>query len=84
MTFKEAALRIQDHIVVHRLKEKQAIKITEALTMAVRLLLWMEDQPEWILEGNIIEAIEEYYDMGCRDGWRRCEREMKCERKEDA
>lgn len=74
MTFKEAALRIQDHVIVHKLKESRAIKITKALDMAIRLLLWMDEQPEFILEGNIVDLLNEQYDMGCRDGFNRAKK----------
>lgn len=75
MTFKEAALRIEDHMIVHKLAEyPHAIKITEALNMATELLLWMDKQPEWILEGNIIDLIDEYYNSGVNEGFRRAER----------
>ena len=75
MTFKEAAKRIEDHMIVHKLAEHpNAVKITEALDMANRLLLWMNEQPEWILEGNIIDLIDEYYNKGINEGFRRAER----------
>lgn len=38
MTYKEAALRILDHMEVHRLQEPCAVRITEALNIAVRVL----------------------------------------------
>ena len=39
--------------------------------MAIRLLLWMNEQPEWILEGNIVDLINEYYNSGLRAGYDR-------------
>lgn len=75
MTFKEAAERIAEHNIIHQRKEYPfAIKITEALDMATRLLLWMNEQPEWILEGNIVDLIDEYYNRGINEGFRRAER----------
>lgn len=72
MTFKEAAMRIEDHMEVHDLAEKpHAVKITEALEVAIRLLLWMDQQPEFILEGNIEELLDKYYCDGLRVGFRR-------------
>lgn len=78
MTFKEAALRIEDHMAVHALAEKpHAIKITEAFEMAIRLLLWMDQQPDFILEGNIVDLLNNYYDDGLKDGFRRAKRVYK-------
>ena len=75
MTFKEAAMRIEDHMEVHDLAEKpHAVKITEALEIATRLLLWMDQQPEFILEGNIVDLLNNYYDDGLRDGFRRAKK----------
>lgn len=49
MNFKEAAKRIEDHMSVHRLSEyPKAEKITDALEMAIQLLLWMNDRPDLI------------------------------------
>ncbi len=78
MTFKEAAKRIEDHAIVHHLAEHpNAIKITEALEMATRLLLWMDEQPEFILEGNIVDLLNNYYDDGLRDGFNRAKKVYK-------
>lgn len=75
MTFKEAAKRIEEHASIHALNEyPYAIKITEALDMATRLLLWMDEQPEFILEGNIVDLLNNYYNDGLRDGFRRAEK----------
>ena len=75
MTFKEAALRIEDHMDVHKLAEHpHAVKITEALDIATKLLLWMDEQPEFILEGNIVDLINEYYNNGLRDGFNRAKK----------
>lgn len=75
MTFKEAAVRIEDHMMVHALAERpHAVKITEALVMAIKLLLWMDEQPEWVLEGNIDDLINEYYNNGLRDGFNRAKK----------
>ena len=78
MTFKEAAMRIEDHMEVHDLAEKHhAVKITEALEMAIRLLLWVDQQPDFILEGNIVDLLNNYYDEGLRDGFRRAKKVYK-------
>ena len=78
MTFKEAAMRIEDHMEVHDLAEKpHAVKITEALEMAIKLLLWMDQQPDFILEGNILDLLDEYYNDGLREGFRRAKRVYK-------
>lgn len=75
MTFKEAALRIEEHNAIHFAKEyPRAIKITEALDMATRLLLWMDEQPEFILEGNVVDLLNNYYNDGLRDGFNRAKK----------
>ena len=75
MTFKEAALRIEDHMMVHALAEKHhAVKITNALDMAIRLLRWMDEQPEFILEGNIVDLLNEYYNNGLSVGFNRAKK----------
>lgn len=75
MTFKEAAERIAEHNMIHQRKEYPfAIKITEALDMATKLLLWMNEQPEWILEGDISDLLNEYYNNGLRDGFNRAKK----------
>ena len=38
MTREEAIARIKDHIMIHKLYEKNAVKITEALEMAIKAL----------------------------------------------
>lgn len=43
MTINEAILRITDHMVIHKLNESRAIKITEALNMAIEAL----DKSKW-------------------------------------
>lgn len=77
MTFKEAAERIQVHMNIHHLREPNAMRISEALGMAVRLLLWMSEQPEWILEGNIEDAIEDARREGMYEGYRQSMRGLK-------
>lgn len=74
MTFKEASLRIKDHMTVHRMHERNAIKITEAFEIAVELLAWAEKQPVIIFESDIADIINEYYNNGLRDGFRRAEK----------
>jgi hypothetical protein len=44
MTRKEAIARIKDHMSVHKIYEERAVKITEALNMAISAL----EQPEII------------------------------------
>ena len=74
MTFKEASARIEDHMIVHRMRERNAVKITEALEIAVKLLAWAEKQPVIIFESDIADIINEYYNNGLRDGFRRAEK----------
>ena len=74
MTFKEAAIRIAEHTNIHQDKEPNAIKITEALEIAIGLLLWADKQPAMLFEDDIVEIINEYYNNGLRDGFRRAER----------
>lgn len=38
MTSEEAILRIEDHMIIHKLKEVQSVHITEALNMAISAL----------------------------------------------
>lgn len=72
MTFKEAACRIEDLMAIYDLTDGSNLpKAAEALDMAIRLLLWMNEQPEWILEGNIVDLINEYYNSGLRAGYDR-------------
>lgn len=77
MTYKEAAERIKVHAEIHRLQEPHAVYITEALNKAVEVLLWAGDKAEWVFETDLANLLNEYYNEGLRDGWRRCEREMK-------
>ena len=78
MTFKEAAKTIEDHATVHHLAEHpHAIKITEALDIAIRLLLWMDEQPDFILEGNMVDLLNNYYNDGLRDGFNRAKKVYK-------
>ena len=42
MTREEAIARIKDHIEIHRYRERNAVKIFEALDMAIKAL----EQPE--------------------------------------
>lgn len=43
MTKKEAVARIKDHIEVHHIKEDRAVKIVQALNMAIEAL----ERTEW-------------------------------------
>lgn len=75
MTFKEAAIRIAEHTNIHQTKEPNAIKITEALEIAVGLLLWAENQPAILFEkDDVSEIINEYYNNGLRDGFNRAKK----------
>lgn len=75
MTFKEAAIRIAEHTNIHQSKEPNAIKITEALEIAVGLLLWAENQPAILFEeDDVSEIINEYYNNGLRAGFNRAKR----------
>ncbi len=72
MTFKEAAVSIEDYMSVSKLRDYKHTE--EALEMAIRLLLWMDEQPEFILEGNIVDLLNNYYDNGCNVGFRRAKK----------
>ena len=74
MTFKEAAERIAKHNIVHQSKEPFAVKITEALEIAIGLLLWADNQPAILFEDNVVEIINEYYNNGLRDGFNRAKK----------
>ena len=74
MTFKEAAKRIAEHTIIHQEHEPNAIKITEALEIAIGLLLWADEQPTILFESDITEIINEYYNNGLRDGFNRAKR----------
>lgn len=58
MTNAEAITRIKDHIVVHRYLERNAVKILEALDMAIKSL----EQPErergyWIYKKDEFDGL---------------------------
>lgn len=74
MEFKEAAERIKDHMIVHRMYERSAVKITEALGIAVELLLWAERQPEFLFDSDVTDVINEYYNNGLRTGFDRAKK----------
>lgn len=64
MNREEAVARIKDHIEIHRYHERNAVKIFEALDMAIKAL----EQPEqrWIPCG---ERLPEYeYKQGRKNG----------------
>ena len=46
MTNEEAIDRIREHMAIHKLNEPRAVKITEALNMAIEAL--KAEQPKWI------------------------------------
>lgn len=46
MTREEAVARIKDHIEIHRYHERNAVKIFEALDMAIKAL--EQPEPHWI------------------------------------
>ena len=50
MTNKEAIWRIKDHMIVHSLNEERAIKITEALNMAIEALEQDAIPVKWLEE----------------------------------
>jgi len=77
MTYKEAAERIKVHSEIHHLQEPHAVHITGALNKAVKVLQWAGDKAEWVFETDLANLLNEYYNEGLHDGWRRCEREMK-------
>lgn len=54
MTPEEAAGRIRDHMIVHRMKEKQAVYITDALWMGIAAL----EERKTILEKTIRAIIQ--------------------------
>jgi hypothetical protein len=74
MTFKEAAERIAEHTIIHQEHEPNAVKITEALEIAIGLLLWAENQPTWLFEDDVVEIINEYYNNGLRNGFNRAKK----------
>lgn len=75
MTFKEAAIRIAEHTNIHQRKEPNAIKITEALEIAVGLLLWADNQPTMLFEeDDVTDIINEYYNNGLRVGFHRAKK----------
>lgn len=75
MTFKEAAERIAKHNIIHQRKEYPfAVKITEALDMATKLLLWADGKPAYLFEDDLIDIINEYYNNGVREGFNRAKR----------
>ena len=63
MTRKEAIARIKDHIEIHRYHERNAVKIFEALDMAIKAL----EQPEqrWIPCSNTVDIPD--YEVLCCD-----------------
>ena len=74
MTFKEAAERIIEHNLIHQTREPNAVKITEALEIAVGLLLWADGKPAYLFEDDLIDIIMEYYNNGLRDGFNRAKK----------
>lgn len=74
MTFKEAAERIAEHNIIHQANEPNAVKITEALEIAVGLLLWADGKPTYLFEDDLIDIINEYYNNGVRDGFNRAKK----------
>lgn len=69
MTNEEAIARIKDHIDFHRYREKKAVKIFEALEMAIKAL----EQPD-LTADQIHTMKEQEYCRGYEDG-RKVERE---------
>ena len=48
MTREEAIARIKDHIEIHRYHERNAVKIFEALDMAIKALRFDRVHGEWV------------------------------------
>ena len=61
MTREEAIARIKDHIMIHKLYERNAVKISDALEMAIKAL----EQPEPFNEDLLWERLERYADWFC-------------------
>ena len=57
MTREEAIARIIDHMIVHHMEEPGAVKITEALSMAVEALRKL-DSIEKIVEQHDADKME--------------------------
>jgi hypothetical protein len=83
MTFKEAAARIEEHNTIHQAHEPNAVKITEALEMATKLLLWADGKPAYLFEDDLIDIINEYYNNGLCEGFNRAKK-VYCIKDEDA
>lgn len=76
MTREEAIERIKDHMVVHKMNEPRAIKISEALELAIKAL---EQEPKtgyYEKHTDHTDCIWYGSDSGCpvtcsqyRDGW---------------
>lgn len=64
MSNEEAIERILDHMVVHKMAEKRAIKITKALQMAMKAL---KEQPKWNFFGVQKMTEEEREQYGIND-----------------
>lgn len=63
MTREEAVARIKDHIEIHRYHERDAVKIFEALDMAIKALR----QPEPCEDAVSREAVNKLLE----DGWKK-------------
>ena len=50
MTNTEAIARIQDHMIIHKINEERAVRLTEALNMAIDAL--KKNYGEWIWGGD--------------------------------
>ena len=50
MTKEEAVARIKEHIEIHRYNERNAVKILEALEMAIKALEQPEPCEDWELD----------------------------------
>ena len=75
MTREEAIVRIKDHIEIHRYHERNAVKILEALDMAIKSL--EQPEPQWIPCSNTVDIPN--YEVLCCDkygneliGWLFC------------
>ena len=68
MTREEAVARIKDHIAIHRYHERNMVKLSEALDMAIKAL----EQPEqrWIpCSEKLPEKSGQYYVSGKGKVW---------------
>ena len=46
----------------------------EVVKEAMKLLKWMDNQPAFIIEYDIVDLLNEYHDSGCRAGFSRAKK----------